>query len=128
MTLLMRLIPSLALLALTSAFPTQSSSRPSSPARAVYFITNAQSNAVVALRVNDNGTLSDGSITSTGGTGGRGINGATNQSAGPDGTFSQGAVAVAGNVSNEPVHALCQVYVLHVSKPTILSVIDAACC
>jgi len=91
-------------------------------------MTNVQANAVVALRVNDNGTLSDGSIISTGGTGGRGINGPINQPAGPDGTFSQGAVAVAGNVSNEPVQALCQVYVLHVSKPTILSVIDAACC
>jgi hypothetical protein len=65
-------------------------------ARAVYFITNAASNSIVALKVAADGTLSDGTITCTGGAGMQGIeNGAP---AAPDALFSQGALKVAGNV------------------------------
>lgn len=68
--------------------------------RAVYFMTNeAPDNFVVALRVASDGTLSDGSLTSTGGAGASGIDGATGAPAAPDALFSQGSVKVAGNVS-----------------------------
>lgn len=67
--------------------------------KAVYFITNAAENSVVALKVAADGTLSDGSITATGGAGMSGIDGSTNLTAAPDSLFSQGAVKVAGKVS-----------------------------
>jgi hypothetical protein len=67
-------------------------------AKAVYFITNAANNSVVALSVAADGTLSDGSITATGGAGMNGID-STGAPAAPDSLFSQGAVKVAGNVS-----------------------------
>ncbi|KAK2767807.1 hypothetical protein FQN54_003966 [Arachnomyces sp. PD_36] len=66
-------------------------------ARAVYFLTNDCSNSVVALKVNNDGTLSDGSITPTDGAGGNGFDVAKNQSSAPDALFSQGALKVAGN-------------------------------
>jgi hypothetical protein len=67
-------------------------------AKAVYFITNAANNSVVALSVAADGTLSDGSITATGGAGMSGVD-STGAPAAPDSLFSQGAVKVAGNVS-----------------------------
>lgn len=67
--------------------------------KAVYFITNNQQNAIVALRIGKDGTLSNGSVTATGGAGSNSINGATNQPAGPDALASQSALTVAGNVS-----------------------------
>src|SRR6187402_1137511 len=66
-------------------------------AKAVYFLTNAAENSVVALKVAADGTLSDGSITATGGAGLVGVD-AKGSPAVPDGLFSQGAVKVAGNV------------------------------
>jgi hypothetical protein len=74
----------------------------SAGAKAVYFITNAAQNSVVALKVAADGTLSDGSITATGGAGLAGIDGSTNAPAAPDSLFSQGAVKVAGNVREDP--------------------------
>ena len=84
-----------------SALPTTQSNNQAAPgtAQAVYFLTNDQCNSVVALKVNNDGTLSDGSITSTGGAGGNGFDAAKNQSSAPDALFSQGALKVAGNVS-----------------------------
>jgi hypothetical protein len=75
-------------------------------AKAIYFITNAAENSVVALKVASDGTLSDGSITATGGNGMVGVD-KEGAPAVPDGTFSQGALKVAGNVchllsNNEP--------------------------
>lgn len=67
-------------------------------AKAVYFITNEACNSVVALRVAPNGTLSDGSITPTGGAGMIGVD-SKGAPAVPDALFSQGAVKVSGNVS-----------------------------
>jgi hypothetical protein len=66
--------------------------------QAVYFLTNDACNSVVALKVNCDGTLSDGSITSTGGAGGNGFDAANNKSSAPDALFSQGALKVDGNV------------------------------
>jgi hypothetical protein len=74
-----------------------STSTSSTNAKAVYFITNAANNAVVALKVAADGTLSDGSITSTGGAGMSGVD-STGAPAAPDSLFSQSAVKVAGNV------------------------------
>ncbi|KAI9825204.1 MAG: hypothetical protein M1826_007061 [Phylliscum demangeonii] len=54
------------------------------------------SNAVVAFKINHDGTLSDGSVTATGGKGGNGFDLTTNSSAMPDALQSQGAVSVAG--------------------------------
>jgi hypothetical protein len=68
-----------------------------SAAKAIYFITNAAENSIVALKVAADGTLSDGSITPTGGAGMSGVD-STGAPAAPDSLFSQGAVKVAGNV------------------------------
>ncbi|KAH0431547.1 3-carboxymuconate cyclase [Colletotrichum camelliae] len=65
--------------------------------KAAYFITNDQANAIVALPIGPDGHLSEGTITSTGGSGMSSINGMTNQPAAPDGLVSQSAVALAGN-------------------------------
>lgn len=67
-------------------------------AKAVYLITNDVQNAIVALTVNADGTLSKGSTTLTGGQGASGIDGAKNATAGPDALFSQSAIKVDGNV------------------------------
>jgi len=67
--------------------------------KAVYFLTNDAKNAVVAMKVNADGTLADGSITETGGAGANGIDGAKNAPAAPDALFSQSALRVVGNVS-----------------------------
>ena len=80
----------------------------STNAKAIYFITNAASNSIVALKVAADGTLSDGSITSTGGAGMSGVD-STGAPAAPDSLFSQGAVKVAGNV------------ITHFSNPYILN-------
>jgi hypothetical protein len=69
---------------------------PSINAKAIYFMTNAAKNSIVALKVGADGTLSDGSITATGGAGMNGIE--KGAPAAPDALFSQGAVKVDGNV------------------------------
>jgi hypothetical protein len=66
-------------------------------------MTNDHINAIVALRVNINGMLSDGSITQTRGSGESAIKFNTGMPAGPNAFFSQGAVAVAGNVKTRPM-------------------------
>jgi hypothetical protein len=70
-------------------------------AKAIYFITNAANNSIVALKVAADGTLSDGSITATGGAGMNGVD-STGAPAAPDALFSQGAVKVAGSVIIPP--------------------------
>jgi hypothetical protein len=74
-----------------------STSAGSKNAKAIYFLTNAANNSVVALKVAADGTLSDGTITSTGGAGMSGVDSAGAPAA-PDSLFSQGALKVAGNV------------------------------
>jgi hypothetical protein len=66
-------------------------------AKAIYFMTNAANNSIVALKVAADGTLSDGSITATGGAGMSGLD-SSGAPAAPDSLFSQGSVKVAGNV------------------------------
>ena len=59
-------------------------------AKAVCPLSNdATANSVVAVLVANDGTLSDGSITPTGGKGASGIDGKTNNTASPDALFSQ---------------------------------------
>ena len=70
--------------------------------KAVYLITNDADNAVVALPVAADGTLSKGSVTPTGGKGANSIDAMTNQPAGPDALASQGSLTVAGQVSINP--------------------------
>lgn len=68
-------------------------------AKAIYLLTNdAAGNSVVAMKVAADGTLSDGSITSTGGKGASGIDGKTKGPAAPDSLFSQSALKVEGNM------------------------------
>jgi hypothetical protein len=69
-----------------------------SNAKAIYFMTNTANNSIVALKVAADGTVSDGSVTSTGGAGMSGVD-ASGAPAAPDALFSQGSVKVAGNVS-----------------------------
>ncbi|KAI1869556.1 hypothetical protein JX265_006646 [Neoarthrinium moseri] len=75
----------------------QKSNSSQSPANALYFLTNEAQNAVAALKINSDGTLSAGSCTGTGGAGSNGIDGSTGQPAVPDALFSQSALTVAGN-------------------------------
>ncbi|KAG9769104.1 hypothetical protein KCU88_g6978, partial [Aureobasidium melanogenum] len=65
---------------------------------AVYLLTNEADNAVVALPVAADGTLSLGKVTGTGGAGANSIGGTTNQPAAPDALIGQSALTVAGNV------------------------------
>lgn len=66
--------------------------------KALYFITNDEANAVVALRVGPDGLLSPGSVTPTNGAGSVALD-SKNQPATPDALVSQSALTVAGNVS-----------------------------
>ena len=66
--------------------------------KAIYFLTNNQQNAVVALPIAADGTLSNGTVTETSGMGSNSIDGSTNSSAGPDALVGQAAVTVAGQV------------------------------
>lgn len=66
--------------------------------KAVYFITNDKENAVVALPIAADGTLSAGTVTKTGGAGSIAVDAATGEPATPDALISQSALTVAGNV------------------------------
>jgi len=70
-------------------------------AKAIYLLTNDQSNAVVALPIAADGTLSQGTVTPTGGEGSNSVN-AMQQPAAPDALLSQAALTIAGNVGFEP--------------------------
>ncbi|KAK0639638.1 hypothetical protein B0T16DRAFT_463289 [Cercophora newfieldiana] len=65
--------------------------------RALYFITNDETNSVVALPIGADGRLSPGTVTPTGGSGSVALN-ADNQPATPDALVSQSALAIAGNL------------------------------
>ena len=67
---------------------------------AVYYLSNDAQNNVVALNVARDGTLTDGTTTSTNGAGSNGINPMTGGLVAPDALFSQQALTVAGNVSS----------------------------
>lgn len=91
------LLPSLLLSMSVGAIPL--AERACSTGEAIYFITNNAENAVVAVSIGDNGTLSGGTVTLTSGKGSNSIDGTTHQPAGPDALVSQGAVDVAEKVT-----------------------------
>lgn len=62
--------------------------------QALYFQTNEEKNAVVSVKINENGTLSAGQFSYTNGTGASEISAATNMTAALDGLSSQGSVTV----------------------------------
>jgi hypothetical protein len=95
---MVKLSHSLVLLPYLFSAAVYASPRPVVVARALYFINNEAQNAVIAVKVNPDGTLSDGSVTLTGGAGGAGVN-AQGEPAGPDPLFSQGALALSNGVS-----------------------------
>ncbi|KFY96698.1 hypothetical protein V498_02542 [Pseudogymnoascus sp. VKM F-4517 (FW-2822)] len=64
--------------------------------KAIYFLTNEAQNAVVALPVGCDGTLSGGSVTGTGGKGSNAIDTNTSLPAAPDALGSQSALTVSG--------------------------------
>lgn len=70
---------------------------PQSPAVALYFQTNEADNAIVSVKINQNGTLNEGQLTYTNGTGASEISAATNMTVAPDGLSSQGSVVVIGH-------------------------------
>lgn len=76
--------------------------------KAIYMLSNQESNSVVAVPIAEDGTLNEagGSSTNTGGSGANGIDGETNQPAAPDPLFSQSALTVAGNVSQVKIFHL----------------------
>jgi len=67
--------------------------------KGIYFLTNDAQNAVVALPIAADGSLSNGTVTSTGGAGSNSIDGSTNLAAAPDPLLSQSALTIAGQVS-----------------------------
>jgi len=71
--------------------------------KALYFITNDETNSVVALPIGADGRLSLGSVTPTGGAGSVALN-SEGQPATPDALVSQSALTIAGNVSACPAH------------------------
>ncbi|KAJ5388917.1 hypothetical protein N7509_011458 [Penicillium cosmopolitanum] len=61
--------------------------------KAVYLQSNKEHNSIISIPIGQDGKLYGGMITTTGGMGGDGIDGATNKPAGPDALSSQGSVA-----------------------------------
>jgi hypothetical protein len=88
-----------ALSAHASAIPRHT--RQAAVGKAVYFITNGETNAVVALPIGPDGKLSPGKMTPTGGSGAVALN-SDNKPATPDTLVSQGALTIAGNVCLAP--------------------------
>ena len=70
--------------------------------KAVYFITNDDVNAVAALPIGNDGTLSQGTVTETGGAGSIALD-ADKQPATPDALVGQSALTIAGNVGTLPL-------------------------
>ncbi|KAL2065457.1 hypothetical protein VTL71DRAFT_3127 [Oculimacula yallundae] len=96
----------------------------SANAKTIYFITNAAENSIVALKVAEDGTLSEGSVTPTGGAGMSGVDdkGAI---AAPDSLFSQGAVKVSGNhiVAVNPGSNTISMFSISATDPTVLTMV-----
>ena len=91
----------IALVALTStasALPKSHMPRGAQVGKAVYFMTNEEQNSIVALPIANDGTLSEGTVTCTGGKGDVAISGMTMEPAATDPLIGQSAVNIAGNV------------------------------
>ncbi|MBE3040984.1 hypothetical protein IMZ48_00020 [Candidatus Bathyarchaeota archaeon] len=70
--------------------------------KAIYFITNDEVNSVAALPIANDGTLSQGTVTKTGGAGSVAVD-ADGQPATPDALVGQSALTIAGNVRTNPI-------------------------
>lgn len=110
-------MPSLASLAVAALLAVLITALPSAPhlgprqsrlrnARAIYFLTNNEDNAVIAAELGPDGLLTGRASSSlTGGLGASGIDAATNSPAAPDSLFSQSALTVLGDVRfPSPLH------------------------
>lgn len=87
-----------------SARPQQCNGQMPSPVgKAVYFLTNEEQNAVAAVPISKDGTLSGGTTMCTGGKGSNSIDGTTNEPAQPDPLVSQSSLSLAGNVCSPPI-------------------------
>ncbi|KAF8849685.1 hypothetical protein BDZ45DRAFT_555149, partial [Acephala macrosclerotiorum] len=93
-------------------------------AKVVYFISNAANNSIVAMKVGANGSLSDGSVTPTGGAGMSGVN-ATGGAAAPDSLFSQGSIKISGNtlIAVNPGSNTISMFQISSSDPTKLTMV-----
>ncbi|KAI5926236.1 hypothetical protein F4810DRAFT_586381 [Camillea tinctor] len=66
--------------------------------KAIYLITNDNTNAVVSIPIGEDGLLqTTGTSTATAGAGSNSFDGLTNQTAAPDALFSQSSLTIAGN-------------------------------
>ncbi|WAO93401.1 Hypothetical protein NCS54_01094800 [Fusarium falciforme] len=129
------MVPSIRLYSLLSAFLwlAQTSSHPTcSPGmdraaamgKAIYLLTNDEANGVVALPIGNDGTLSKGRVTMTGGAGSVAVD-ADGKPATPDALISQSALTIAGNyifAVNAGSNTLTMLAISH-SDPTKLSVV-----
>lgn len=107
-------IPTL-LVSLVSPFPSSQfrSARDadliSAPGKAAYLITNDGENGIAALRINSDGTLSEGTVTPTGGKGSNVlVPGGTAKQA-PDALVSQACLAIVEDVSSICKRLLCNI-------------------
>ncbi|KAL8835504.1 MAG: hypothetical protein Q9176_006853 [Flavoplaca citrina] len=94
--------------------------------KAIYFMNNEEAeNSIIALKVGEDGMLSEGSCTLTGGKGASGIDGKTSMPAGPDALFSQSAVTVRGNwmVAVNPGSNTTTLFSIDTKDPTRLTMI-----
>ncbi|XMA14809.1 hypothetical protein WAI453_007600 [Rhynchosporium graminicola] len=93
-------------------------------AKTIYFITNAAENSIVALKVAMNGSLSEGSVTPTGGAGMIGVDDKGDPAI-PDSLFSQGAVKVSGNhiVSVNPGSNTISMFAISATDSTVLTMV-----
>lgn len=85
--------------------------------KAIYLLTNDEANGVVALPIGNDGTLSKGRVTMTGGAGSVAVD-ADGKPATPDALISQSALTIAGNVSgtlqNACVRSLLTLLLQHI--------------
>ena len=92
------LLSCIGLLSLASGAPT-SDSQPKAPyPKALYFNVNQVPNSIASVKVNPDGTLSDGSTTATGGNGASANQGQINKPAAPDALLGTGPIIVVDNV------------------------------
>lgn len=78
--------------------------------KAIYFMTNEDTNAVVALSIGKDGKLSKGSVTETGGEGSVAVD-AAGEPATPDALVGQSAITISGKVCSTPhtpILPICQ--------------------
>ncbi|KAK9489474.1 hypothetical protein V1508DRAFT_400815 [Lipomyces doorenjongii] len=91
--------------------------------KAIYFLTNDAENAVVAVPIGSDGTLSYGTVTATGGAGLSSISGSTMMPSGPDALLSQDALTIVGQnlfAVNAGSNTLTMMSICE-SDPTILT-------